>query len=145
MNLAAIREARAAKVANMRQMLTLAESEKRALNAQEQTAFDGLKVEITTLEQQEARAQFLEDAERRKANEADREFNKQQRARMLTQQQEDDAYRTEVKQAAAPLAVQSGEVYQPAVDDDGNVAHGDEPAESARATRGAAAGAATAG
>ena len=65
MNLAAIREARAAKVANMRQMLTLAESEKRALNAQEQTAFDGLKVEITTLEQQEARAQFLEDAERR--------------------------------------------------------------------------------
>lgn len=62
----------------------------------------------------------LEDAERRKAAEADREFTKQQRARMLTQQQEDDAYRTEVRQAAAPLDVQSGEVYQPAVDDDGN-------------------------
>lgn len=65
MNLAAIRENRAAKVTAMRQLLTTAETEKRSLNAGEQSTFDSLKTEITGLEAQEARATFLEDAERR--------------------------------------------------------------------------------
>ena len=65
MSLAQIRESRAAKVGNMRNLLATAESEKRSLNAGEQTQFDSLKTEITGLEAQEARAQFLEDAERR--------------------------------------------------------------------------------
>jgi len=65
MSLAQIRETRAAKVANMRTMLNLAETEKRSLNANEQSQFDALKTEIQSLEQQEARAQWLDDAERR--------------------------------------------------------------------------------
>lgn len=65
MTIAAIRETRAAKVADMRRLLTTAESEKRSLNAGEQTAFDALKTEITGLEAAEGRAAFLEDAERR--------------------------------------------------------------------------------
>ena len=65
MNIAQIRETRAAKVADMRRLLTTAESEKRSLNAAEQTAFDSLKGEVTGLEAQESRAVFLEDAERR--------------------------------------------------------------------------------
>ena len=65
MTIAAIREARASKVATMRTLLTTAESEKRSLNPGEQSAFDVLKTEITGLESQEARATFLDDAERR--------------------------------------------------------------------------------
>lgn len=65
MSIAAIRESRTAKVADMRRLLTTAEAEKRSLNPSEQSAFDALKGEITGLEQQEARAAFLEDAERR--------------------------------------------------------------------------------
>ena len=65
MSLAQIRESRAAKVASMRNMLNTAETEKRSLNANEQTAFDGLKSEITSLEAAEGRAQFVEDMERR--------------------------------------------------------------------------------
>ncbi|MDO8264636.1 MAG: phage major capsid protein [Gallionella sp.] len=65
MTIASIRESRAAKVSDMRRLLTTAESEKRSLNAGEQSAFDTLKTEITGLESQEARATFLEDAERR--------------------------------------------------------------------------------
>lgn len=65
MSLAQIRETRAAKVADMRRLLSVAETEKRSLNANEQTQFDGLKTEITGLEQSEARTLFLEDAERR--------------------------------------------------------------------------------
>jgi HK97 family phage major capsid protein len=65
MTIAAIRESRTAKVADMRRLLSTAESEKRNLNAQEQSAFDSLKTEITSLEGQEQRAAFLEDAERR--------------------------------------------------------------------------------
>ena len=65
MSLAAIREARAQKVAEMRRLLSVAETEKRSLNPQEQSAFDGLKSEVTGLEAAEARAQFVEDAERR--------------------------------------------------------------------------------
>lgn len=65
MNLQAIREARAAHVNEMRAMLAKAEGEKRSLSADEQTAFDTLKAKITDLESQEARAQFLVEAERR--------------------------------------------------------------------------------
>lgn len=64
-HLATIRETRAAKVLEMRQMLNAAQSEKRSLNPQEQSAFDTLKATITDLEGQESRAQFVEDAERR--------------------------------------------------------------------------------
>lgn len=49
----------------MRRLLATAESEKRSLNAGEQTAFDSLKTEITGLEASEGRATFLADAERR--------------------------------------------------------------------------------
>ncbi len=65
MTLAAIREARAAKVSEARNLLTTAESEKRSLNPAEQAAFDGIKSAITDLEGQESRAVFVEDAERR--------------------------------------------------------------------------------
>ncbi len=65
MNLSSIREARAAKVADMRAILAKAEAEKRALSGDEQARFDALKADITGLEAQEARAQFLVDAERR--------------------------------------------------------------------------------
>lgn len=65
MSLAAIREQRAQKVATMRNMLNTAESEKRSLNAAEQTAFDGMKTEITGLEAQEQRALFVDACERR--------------------------------------------------------------------------------
>jgi HK97 family phage major capsid protein len=65
MNLHQIRETRAAKVAEMRTLVTKAETEKRALAQPEQAAFDKLKAEVTDLDAQEARAQFLEDAERR--------------------------------------------------------------------------------
>jgi HK97 family phage major capsid protein len=60
-----IREARAGKVAEMRALLATAETAKRNLNADEQKRFDALKAEVTDLESQEARAAFLEDAERR--------------------------------------------------------------------------------
>jgi len=65
MNISQIRETRAAKVADMRRLLTVAETEKRSLNAGEQSAFDLLKTEITGLEAAEARAVTLEDFERR--------------------------------------------------------------------------------
>lgn len=65
MNLAAIREKRAAKVADMRTIIAKAEAEKRSLTQPEQSAFDTLKAEVQDLEGQEVRAQFLEDAERR--------------------------------------------------------------------------------
>jgi HK97 family phage major capsid protein len=65
MNISQIRETRAAKVADMRRLLTVAETEKRSLNAGEQTAFDKIKVEVQDLEGQEQRAVTLEDFERR--------------------------------------------------------------------------------
>ena len=63
MRLPEIKEKRAAVVGEMRSMLTAAD--KRSLTADEQTKFDGLKSQITDLESQEARAEFLEAAERR--------------------------------------------------------------------------------
>lgn len=67
MNINAIKEARAAKVTEMRGLLATAETENRSLTANEKTAFDALKGEITSLEADEQRASFLADAERRQA------------------------------------------------------------------------------
>ena len=69
MKLHEIRQKKAAKVAEARNILTVAETEKRSLNAAEQTAFDAIKAEVTSLEGHEARAQFVEEAERRTAGE----------------------------------------------------------------------------
>ena len=81
MQLAAIREARAAKVAEARRILSTAETEKRSLNPAEQSAFDKFKAEITSLEADEQRATFMEDCERRAAGDpvGDRSFSAVQR------------------------------------------------------------------
>lgn len=65
MNLNTIREQRAGKVAEMRQVLAVAEGARRNLSDDEQKKFDALKTEVVELEGAEARAQFLVDAERR--------------------------------------------------------------------------------
>jgi HK97 family phage major capsid protein len=67
MSLKAIRERRAAKTAEARAILAKAEGENRQLTADESSQFDKLKNEITELEAQESRAQFLDDAERRQS------------------------------------------------------------------------------
>jgi HK97 family phage major capsid protein len=59
--LAAIREARAAKVQEARSLVDA----NKTLTPEQQSTFDRIKSEITTLEGDEARAQFLADAERR--------------------------------------------------------------------------------
>lgn len=59
MKLHEIREARAAKVAEMR---SLTEGD---MTAEKKTRFDALKAEVVALEQDEQRAQFLDEAERR--------------------------------------------------------------------------------
>ncbi len=64
-SLQTIRESRAAKVLEARQLLTAAESAKRDLTAEEQTKFNELRGEITKLEESETRQQFLDDAEKR--------------------------------------------------------------------------------
>lgn len=69
MNVAAIREKRAAKVTEMRALLSKAEGEKRPLTEAEKTAFDSLKGEVQTLEGDEQRALFMQEAERRQAGE----------------------------------------------------------------------------
>ena len=61
MNLHAVREARAAKVTEARSLLASSPT----LTPEAQTKFDAIKAEIVNLEGQEARAQFVEDAERR--------------------------------------------------------------------------------
>lgn len=67
-----IREARAAKVAEARALLDNAQGK---LNADQQKTFDGLKSEITDLEGQEQRAQFIAEAEKRSmAGAADKPF-----------------------------------------------------------------------
>lgn len=63
MKLHEIREARAAKVAEMRSLLDAAGD--KPLNPEQQKTFDTLKREVEGLEQQEARQAFLDDAERR--------------------------------------------------------------------------------
>ena len=67
MSLAAIREQRASKVTEARSILNAAPGG--TLTAEAQTAFDKIKATITDLEGQEARAQFIEDAERRSLGE----------------------------------------------------------------------------
>lgn len=67
MNLASIRETRAAKVQDMRTMLVKAEAEKRSLSTDESVTFDRLKGEIQTLEADEQRAIFLAEIERRQS------------------------------------------------------------------------------
>lgn len=57
--------------------------------------------------------------EQASADEEDRTFQKQQRARMVAKQNRDDAYEADLATAAKPEEVQSGEVYQPTVDDGG--------------------------
>ena len=69
MNLAAIRESRAAKVADMRALLSKAEAEKRSLTDAEKSTFDTLKGEVQTLEGDEQRATFMQEIERRQAGE----------------------------------------------------------------------------
>ena len=61
MTLAAIREARAAKVTEARTLLASMPT----LTPEAQTKFDAIKAEIVNLEGQEGRAQFMDDAERR--------------------------------------------------------------------------------
>ncbi|HHA2374691.1 phage major capsid protein [Stenotrophomonas maltophilia] len=65
MTLKALREARAAKVAEARALVETAQRENRQLTAEESATFDTIKAAITDLEQQEQRQQFLDDAERR--------------------------------------------------------------------------------
>lgn len=65
MTLKQIRERKAAKTTEARALLAKAESENRQLTTEEAGRFDSLKTEITDLESQEGRAQFLDDAERR--------------------------------------------------------------------------------
>lgn len=65
MTLAEIRQRKAAKTAEARALLAKAETENRALNADESAKFDTLKSEITDLEAQEQRQQFVDDQERR--------------------------------------------------------------------------------
>lgn len=73
MKLHEIREARAGKVAEMRS-LTSGE-----MTAEKKTCFDALKAEVVGLEQDEQRALFLDEAERRSmASAADRPFNQLQ-------------------------------------------------------------------
>lgn len=68
MKLHEIRELRARKVAEARALLAAANGN---LTPEAQAQFDKLKAEITALEADEARAQFIEDAERRSAAPAD--------------------------------------------------------------------------
>lgn len=65
MTLAQIRAARAAKIAALRALVTTAQTENRSLTAEQQTQCTTLQSEITALEGDEQRQQFLDDAERR--------------------------------------------------------------------------------
>lgn len=65
MKLHEIREAKAAKVAEMRSLLDA----NKTLTADQQAAFDKLKAEVTELEAAEQRQQFVDDMERRTAAE----------------------------------------------------------------------------
>lgn len=65
MKITEIRERRAAAVAKARAIIAKAETENRQLTADESKEFDTIKAEITDLEAQEQRAQFIDDAERR--------------------------------------------------------------------------------
>ena len=64
MSMKRIREAKTAKVAEARALVAKAEAEKRSLTAEESTTFDTLKTEITDLEAEERRAEWLADLDR---------------------------------------------------------------------------------
>lgn len=80
MTLNEIREARATKVASMRNLLSVAETEKRSLSDSEKSAFDKFKTEITSLEADETRASFVAEAERRQSGDpvGDKSFTRLQ-------------------------------------------------------------------
>ena len=89
MTLSAIRESRAAKVGEMRNLLSKAEAEKRSLSADEHAKFDAIKADVTDLEGQETRAAFVADAERRMqgapvVGTTDRQFDDECRAFSMT-------------------------------------------------------------
>ena len=65
MSVTNIREAKAAKLAEARSLLSAAEKEQRQLTADESAKFDKLKSEVQNLEASEQRQQFLDEAERR--------------------------------------------------------------------------------
>lgn len=65
MKLHEVKEQRALKVAEMRAILSAAESGKRSLTADEQSKFDAIKGQVQSLESDESRCQFMEEAERR--------------------------------------------------------------------------------
>jgi len=67
MTIQALRQKKAAKVAEQRALIDNATKENRNLNADEASKFDALKAEITDLEAAESRQQFVDDAERRAA------------------------------------------------------------------------------
>jgi HK97 family phage major capsid protein len=81
MKLHEIRQKKAAKVAEARNLLQTSETEKRDLSEAEKSAFDAIKANITSLEADESRAQFLEEAERRTTGErvTDQSFDSVQR------------------------------------------------------------------
>lgn len=67
MTLQEIRQRKAAKTAEARAIVAKAETEKRQLTAEESASFNTIRAEIESLEQDEQRQQFLDDAERRSA------------------------------------------------------------------------------
>lgn len=67
MTLQEVRQRKAAKTAQARTLLAKATTENRQLNADESSKFDAIKAEIESLEQAEARQQFMDEQERRQA------------------------------------------------------------------------------
>ncbi|MCH6485272.1 hypothetical protein MMG85_17100 [Pseudoxanthomonas sp. LH2527] len=67
MNLQEIRQRKAARTAEARAIVAKAETEKRQLTAEESANFATIRANIESLEQDEQRQQFLDDAERRAA------------------------------------------------------------------------------
>jgi HK97 family phage major capsid protein len=65
MTLAEIRQRKAARTAEARAIVAKAETEKRQLTAEESANFATIRADIESLEQDEQRQQFLDDAERR--------------------------------------------------------------------------------
>jgi len=65
MTLQEIRQRKAARTAEARAIVAKAETEKRQLTAEESTSFNTIRADIESLEQDEQRQQFLDDAERR--------------------------------------------------------------------------------
>ena len=100
MKLNDLREQRALKIAEARALVDKAGAENRNLTADEQKAFDGLKAGITEIEAQEARAVFLEDAERRSLGTPDTSRREMESAVNVT-----DAIRAQIEQRAVTGAL----------------------------------------